>query len=60
MIYFIIGLMIGSFYAVFMGPTTLKVPRPAMNLESFSFIFFIIGGLLIVILEKSKHFLENN
>ncbi|AYE33536.1 DUF368 domain-containing protein [Clostridium septicum] len=58
MIYFIIGLMIGSFYAVFMGPTTLKVPRPAMNLESFSFIFFIIGGLLIVILEKSKHFLE--
>ncbi|MBX7291172.1 DUF368 domain-containing protein [Clostridium chauvoei] len=58
MIYFIIGLMIGSFYAVFMGPTTLEIPKPAMNLESFSFIFFALGGLLILVLEKGKNYLE--
>lgn len=60
MIYLILGLMLGSIYAVFMGPTTLEVPQPAMNLSNFSWIFFIIGGALIILLEKSKDFLEKN
>lgn len=59
MIYLILGLMLGSIYAVFMGPTTLEVPKPAMDFSNFSWIFFIIGGALIVVLEKSKDFLEN-
>nr|WP_207746010.1 DUF368 domain-containing protein [Clostridium sp. D53t1_180928_C8] len=58
MIYLILGLMLGSIYAVFMGPTTLEVPQPSMNLSNFSWIFFIIGGALIILLEKSKDFLE--
>ncbi len=58
MIYLILGLMIGSIYAVFMGPTTLEMPKPAMTFSSFSWIFFIIGGAVIIILEKSKEFLE--
>ena len=58
MIYLILGLMIGSIYAVFMGPTTLEVPKPAMTFSTFSWIFFIIGGVVIIILEKSKDFLE--
>ena len=58
MIYLILGLMLGSLYAVFMGPTTWEVPQPAMNLSSFNWIFFIIGGSLIIVLEKSKDFLE--
>lgn len=58
MIYLILGLMLGSLYAVFMGPTTLEIPKPAMNLSSFSWIFFIIGGALILVLEKSKDILE--
>lgn len=58
MIYLILGLMLGSIYAVFMGPTTLETPKPAMNLSSFSWIFFIVGGAIIVVLEKSKDFLE--
>ncbi len=58
MIYLILGLMLGSIYAVFMGPTTLEVSQPAMNLSNFSWIFFIIGGALIILLEKSKDFLE--
>ena len=58
MIYLILGLMLGSLYAVFMGPTTLEVPQPAMNLSSFNWIFFIIGGALIIALEKFKNILE--
>lgn len=59
MIYLILGLMLGSLYAVFMGPTTLEVPKAAMSLESFSFVFFLIGGGLILGLEKLKTLLEN-
>lgn len=58
MIYFIIGLMIGSIYAVFMGPTTLEVPKAAMNLSTFNFLFFIIGGALIIGLQQLKVYLE--
>ena len=58
MIYLILGLMIGSIYAVFMGPTTLEIPKAAMNFQSFSWVFFIIGGALILLLEKSKDLLE--
>lgn len=58
MIYFIIGLMIGSIYAVFMGPTTLEIPKAAMNLSNFNFIFFIIGGALILGLQQLKVYLE--
>lgn len=58
MIYLILGLMIGSIYAVFMGPTTLKVPKAAMNLSTFSIVFFLIGGAIIIGLEKFKAKLE--
>lgn len=53
-IYTIIGLMIGSFYAIFMGPTTLEIPHPAMTLGTFDFVFFLIGVALIFALEKIK------
>ena len=58
MIYLILGLMIGSLYAVFMGPTTLEVAKPAMNLSTFSFVYFIIGGAILLGLEKGKELLE--
>lgn len=57
-IYLIIGLMIGSLYAIVMGPTTLEVAREPMGLGTFSIIFFIIGGAIIFGLEKFKHVLE--
>lgn len=56
--YCIIGLMIGSLYAIVMGSTTLEVPQPPMNLETFSIIYFIIGGIIIIGLEKLKGILE--
>ena len=50
--------MIGSLYSVFLGPTTLKTPLDAMNIHTFSIIFFIIGGALIIGLERLKYVLE--
>lgn len=56
--YLILGLMIGSIYAIVMGPTTLETPADPMNLETFSLIYFIIGGAIIYGLEKLKAVLE--
>lgn len=53
-IYLIIGLMLGSLYAVVMGPTTLDVPQPAMSIHEFNILFFVIGGALILGLQKMK------
>ena len=57
-IFLVLGLMIGSLYAIFMGPTTLEVPQDAMTFKSFNIIFFIIGGALIIGLEKLKQVLS--
>lgn len=57
-IYMIIGLMIGSLYAIVMGPTTLEVPVAALSFSTFSILFFIIGGLIIIGLEYIKRVLE--
>ena len=46
-IYMILGLMIGSLYAVVMGPASLEIPKPPMTFSTFSIMFFIIGGILI-------------
>ena len=58
MMYFILGLMIGSVYPITLGPTTLDVPQEAMNLKTFSPIFFIIGGAVIIGLQVFKVTLE--
>ena len=56
--YLIIGLMIGSLYAIVMGPTTLEVPQDPMSIGTFSIIFFAIGGAIIFGLQKLKDVLE--
>jgi putative membrane protein len=56
-VYLIIGLMIGSIYAVLLGPTTLEVPQAAMSLKDINvvnIICFIIGGVIIFGLERLK------
>lgn len=58
--YAILGLMIGSVYAIVMGPATLEIPKEPMGLATFSIIFFFIGGLIIVGLEKLKVILEKS
>ncbi len=57
-VYCIIGLMIGSLYAIVMGPTTLKIPKKHLDFDTFSIVFFIIGILIIIGLEQLKKVLE--
>ena len=47
-------MMIGSFYAIVMGPTTLKIPQEAMNFSTFSPIAALVGLLLVLGLQKLK------
>lgn len=49
--YTILGLMIGSIYAIVMGPTTLDVPQAALGIRNFNMIAFIAGIVLVVILQ---------
>ncbi len=59
-IYLVIGLMIGSIYAIIEGPTTLEVPRNPMSINTFSILFFIIGALIIFGLDKIKLLLSKD
>lgn len=58
-IYLIIGLMIGSIYAIIMGATTLKMPQAPLSFQTFNIAFFIIGGLVIWGMEFAKRKLES-
>ena len=57
-VYAILGLMIGSIYSIIQGPTTLEEPKLAMTFSSFSILFFIMGGAMIVGLELLKRVLN--
>ena len=59
-IYMILGLMIGSLYAVVMGPASLEIPKPPMTFSTFSIMFFIIGGILILGLQQMKNIFDKN
>ena len=58
-IYCIIGLMIGSIYAVIMGPLSLEIPQAPMNIYSFNIVFFALGCILVPALEGLKVLLKN-
>ncbi len=59
-VYLIIGMMLGSLYSVFMGPTTLENPQPAMGLHTFSIVFFLIGGVVILGMQGLKMLSDKN
>lgn len=46
--YTILGLMLGSLYAIVMGPATLETPKAALSVHNFSFVAFIIGIVIVV------------
>lgn len=54
MIFFIIGMMIGSFYAIIMGPATLEHPKAPLDFGSFQILWFLVGGVIILGLQKLK------
>lgn len=49
--YAIIGLMIGSLYAIVMGPTTLDTPVAALSFDNCSILAFIIGVGIVALLQ---------
>lgn len=53
-IYAILGMMVGSLYAIIMGPTTLEVPQKAMTFSTFNIIACLVGAILIVILQLGQ------
>lgn len=59
-VYLILGMMLGSLYSVFMGPTTLEKPQDAMSLHTFSILFFLIGGVVILGMQALKLLSEKN
>ncbi|MEG0329872.1 MAG: DUF368 domain-containing protein [Longicatena sp.] len=58
MIFLIIGMMVGSFYAIVMGPQTLEVPKAPLSFETFSILWFLIGGVIIMGLQQMKKISE--
>lgn len=57
-IYAIIGMMLGSFYSIVMGPTTLEMPLKYLDFETFNIMYFILGGIIILGLEGLKNFIS--
>lgn len=47
-IYMILGMMIGSFYAIVMGPTTLEMPKEALGFGNFNMIAAAAGVTLVL------------
>ena len=59
-IYMILGMMIGSFYAIMQGPTTLEIPKAAMNLANFQILPCLMGVALVAGMQMIKERSERN
>lgn len=44
----ILGMMLGSFYAIVMGPTTLDIPKAPLSTNNFQIIAMIAGLALVL------------
>lgn len=53
-VYLILGMMVGSLYAIGMGPTTLEIPQAPLNIGNFSPVTAIIGALLVFGMQMIK------
>lgn len=58
-VYMILGMMIGSFYAIIMGPTTLENALPALNLGSLNLVAVFIGLGLVLGMHFIKEWSES-
>ena len=58
MVFFILGLMLGSLYAIVMGPATLAEPQPPLDLSTFSLPGFLGGIAVLAALETLRRVLE--
>ena len=53
-LYLILGMMIGSFYAIIQGPTTLEEPQAPLAFSSFNWIACIAGLALVLGMQYVK------
>ncbi len=49
MIYLIIGLLVGSLYAIAEGHETLSARNEMLSLTTFSIWFFLLGAIIMII-----------
>lgn len=47
-VYTILGMMLGSFYAIIQGPATLEMPKAALNLGNFQIVACLAGVALVI------------
>lgn len=59
-IYTVIGMMIGSLFAIVVGPKTLENPLPIMSFKTFSILAFVLGAVIIFGLQMLKKVMEKN
>lgn len=58
MLWLIIGLMLGSLYAIINGPTTMDSSLAPLSVGSFSFLAFVLGIAILLSLELIKKAVE--
>ena len=58
MVFLILGLVIGSMYAIVIGPVTLEAPQPVMTFATFKAGYFILGGAILIGLQLLKRAME--
>ena len=60
MIWFILGLMLGSLYAIAMGLSSLQMPQPPLDTATFRPLAFLLGAGLLVGLELFRRRMERS
>lgn len=60
MIWFILGLMLGSLYAIAMGSASLQTPQPPLSAAAFRPLAFLLGVGLLVGLELLRRRTERS
>lgn len=58
MVYAILGMMIGSLYAIVVGPTTLKVPQHVMGFANLNIWLFFTGVAIVYGLYQLKQYMS--
>lgn len=60
MVWLILGLMLGSTYAIANGPASLSSPLPPLDGASFQIFAFLLGIVILLGLEFSKKIMHRN
>ena len=58
MVWLILGLMLGSLYAIANGPASLATPRPALSMATFQPVGFVLGATVLLALEGAKRMMK--